>query len=250
MTPAISTLTVVGFGGFADLLDVSPFVHKLEAHLRLADVPYDKRIGDVRKAPRQKLPFIELAGERVPDSQAALEHLAARGIADLDDWLDADQRADAHALRSMLELDLYFVVSYCRWVRDEGWASYRGAIGAAVAALGVPRFLIPIALRVARRGTLAQLDHQGVARRDAAEVEARGRAIVDTLERFAARSDGPWWFGARPSSLDAVVHAFVRGMTCPEIESPLRDALDRAPTLAARLDHASAAIMTIMARGS
>jgi hypothetical protein len=48
--------------------------------------------------------------------------LREQNIADLDVWLDADQRAELCMLRSMLELDFYFVIVYFRWQADAGWA--------------------------------------------------------------------------------------------------------------------------------
>ena len=70
------TIQLYGFLEHGELLDVSPFVAKLEAYLRLAKVPYEKHLGDVRKAPRKKLPYIVHAGQAVPDSQRCIEYLA------------------------------------------------------------------------------------------------------------------------------------------------------------------------------
>ena len=42
---------------------MSPFCAKLEAYLRLAEVPYETRSADIRKAPRGKAPYVEYEGQ-------------------------------------------------------------------------------------------------------------------------------------------------------------------------------------------
>ena len=71
------------------LPDASPFVHKLENHLRLAGLAYDKRPGDARKAPRGKLPYIEDEGVLVADTSFIIEHLKQRHGDRLDAALSA-----------------------------------------------------------------------------------------------------------------------------------------------------------------
>src|SRR5215204_1715227 len=59
--------------------NVSPFSLKLEAWLRLADIPYEVRPArGLRKAPKGKLPYIvEADGSAVGDSTLIIEHLKA-----------------------------------------------------------------------------------------------------------------------------------------------------------------------------
>jgi glutathione S-transferase len=233
-----AAIILYGYGSAGPLPDASPFVHKLENHLRLAGLAYDKRPGDARKAPRGKLPYIEHEGRQIGDSQRIIEYLVERGLADLDAGLTPAQRADAFALRSMLESDLYFALASFRWQADAGWdGAYRARIGALIAGSGVPRFMLGPVLKMVRKQVVGQLRAQGMGRREPAEIEAHARAIFDTLDSFAARSEGPFFFGGQASSFDAVMHAFVAGIARCDIPCPLADVLDACPTLRARFEH-------------
>ena len=56
--------------------DLSPFVIKLETWLRLAGLPYERRDGgNPMQAPRGKIPYLEIDGERLGDSQVIIEEL-------------------------------------------------------------------------------------------------------------------------------------------------------------------------------
>ena len=58
------------------LPNASPFCMKLEAWLRMAGLPYEAvNDGDVLRAPRGKLPWIEDGPAKVSDSHFAIEHL-------------------------------------------------------------------------------------------------------------------------------------------------------------------------------
>ena len=71
----MADIRLYGFGTLSPLLDLSPFVAKLEAYLHLAGVEFEKRAGDIRKAPRGKLPFIRHGEEVVTDSQGVIDYL-------------------------------------------------------------------------------------------------------------------------------------------------------------------------------
>ncbi len=238
-----ATIVFYGYDSTNTRPDPSPFVHKLENHLRLAGLAYQKRPGDARKAPRGKLPFIEHEGRQIGDSQRIIEYLAERGLADLDAWLTPAQRADAFALRSMLESDLYFALAAFRWQADAGWeGGYRERIGGLIASSGVPRFMLGFVLSMARKQVIGQLRAQGMGRREFAEIEAHARAIFATLEHFATRYEGPFFFGDRPAGFDAVMHAFVAGIARSGLPTPLADVLDACPTLRARFDHVAGVV--------
>lgn len=223
-----------GYVPLGALPDISPFVTKVENYLALAGVAYAKRVSTPAKAPRGKLPYLEHAGEGIPDSAEILAYLARAGLAELDASLDDDQRAELSAMRSMLELELYFIVSYYRWQDEGGWSRYRPIIRELLGATGVPRLLQGPASAYLRRNEVAALHAQGVGRRDSAELLARARELFDTLERWLARrgdARGPWWFGAQPSSADAIAHAFLAHAARSGLQSPLDTLIDERPAL-------------------
>ena len=148
--PPVSDLTIHGFGTLEGLLDLSPFVAKVEAYLRLAGVAYEKAPGNIRKAPRGKLPYLTHGDRTIADSALILDYLAEAGLASLDAELSREQGAELCALRSMLESDLYFLLLRLRWQNPQGWAAYRGPIGESIRTTGVPGPILPLVLRVVR----------------------------------------------------------------------------------------------------
>lgn len=235
-----ANLRVYGFGGLGPLPDLSPFVHKVENVLRLGELDYDKRIGDARRAPRNKLPFIEHEGEKVTDSQAIVEYLHRKGLIDLDAWLSPEQRAEATALRSLLECDFYFCLLHFRWSDERSWAVVRSAVDDLGRELGVPGFLRPLIARQVRKQVLAQAAAQGAGRREPEELRARAVEQLEALSNFVARHDGPWWFGERPSSHDALAHAFMAGILRSGIESPFVEPAQAQGPLMEWFEHADA----------
>ncbi len=112
------------FGPIGDVCDASLFCVKVEAHLRLADLPYETLNGPqyLRKAPKGKLPFIEDKGNIIADSSFILKYLKETYGDILDSNLsDADQ-AIAHAFTKMIDENLYWVLIHARWQLDSNWA--------------------------------------------------------------------------------------------------------------------------------
>ena len=86
-------LTLFQFAPAFNVPNLSPYCLKVETYLRMAGLPYQvKTLGDPRKAPRGKLPFIKLDGQVITDSALILRALSSQG-ADLDAHLDAAGRA-------------------------------------------------------------------------------------------------------------------------------------------------------------
>ena len=109
--------------------NISPFALKLEAWLKLADIPFDVRTSTrFGKAPKGKLPYILDEGRPIGNSTLIIEHLkATRGI-DPDESLGPPERAQALALQRLVEEHLYFAVVYSRWVDEEGWPLFADAV--------------------------------------------------------------------------------------------------------------------------
>ena len=63
------------FGPAFGLPDPSPFVTKVDVLLKLSGQPYATKIGDVRAAPKGKLPYIVDDGEIVADSTFIRWHM-------------------------------------------------------------------------------------------------------------------------------------------------------------------------------
>ena len=82
---------------------ISPFALKLETWLRLAKIPYKNVYTRKFSRASHTIPYIELNGEQISDSNRIMERLRSQFSADLDLGLTAVQAATDHGLTSMIE---------------------------------------------------------------------------------------------------------------------------------------------------
>lgn len=230
-------ITLHKYVPFGDTPDISPFCIKMETYLRMTGRPYVTKVGDPRKAPKGKLPVVEVDGEVLADSRLIIERLEAKGDA-LDTHLDAKQRALLTAVRAMIEEHFYWVGVYFRWKDEAAWAKYVPTFRRFATEAKVPRPIVPLMLPLVRRKMLAALHAQGTGRHAHEDVVKIGKDIVDSLAELLG--DGPFFFGDRPSTLDATVYAFLIAMLHAPLDSPLREHARTRPNVTAYVDRMKA----------
>ena len=203
--------------------NLSPFCSKLETWLRIAGIPYDVvDTPNPRKSPKGKLPFIEDAGLRIADTSLIIAHLKkTRGI-DPDAQVSPAQQATALLVQRTLEEHYAFVVLYTHFIREQGWWHTRVTFDA------VPAPIRPLVARMVRRQMRKILWVLGVLRHSDQDIIEAG--ISDWSAVLAAMSDGPFFFGERPTTTDAIVFATLATTVLTPIESPIRDFLQSHPT--------------------
>lgn len=91
----------------------SPFVTKVEFHLRYSKITHNIETGSTRSSPKGKVPYINLGTtenpEMLSDSTIIINRLAEVGkIPNLNASLSADQKLQDLAIRALLEDKLYF----------------------------------------------------------------------------------------------------------------------------------------------
>ena len=188
------------------LRNPSLFCLKAETLLRLAGLEYQRVDARPDKAPKGKLPVLVDGDVLVPDSAHIQAHLEEHHGAGWDDGLSSAQRAEAHAYRSLVEDRLYWAVGHALWVehadqfRDGAFAE-------------VPSLIRRLVFGSLQRKTKRDLHGQGFGRHSRDEIYDFGLADLRALEVRLA--EGPFFFGARPRSIDAsiygVLHLLVRG---------------------------------------
>jgi glutathione S-transferase len=208
------------YGPAFGLPDASPFVMKLETYLRLTGQKYETVTGDVRKAPRTQLPFVDVDGKIIPDSTAIVDHLEAARPEKLDARLTAGQRAVGLAFKSMLEEHLYFGIVFLRWATDDGWAVFGPSLREMLGKMGVPSFMCGFVSNRARKQVTGRVRAQGIGRAPRDEVVGSSVRIVDALAE--QMGEGPYFWGSEPTTYDATVYAFVAGVLCPAFDNELR----------------------------
>ncbi len=204
------------YGGWAavGVADFSPFCLKLKTYLRMTGIPYRTRLGDPRKAPTKKIPYIDDAGTLLGDSGLILEYLKKKHGDPLDTKLTAEEHALGHVVRRTLEESLYWAAAYTRWCEDEAWPELRKML--------LPLFPPVIGPLIASsiRGSVGKGAYaQGMARHSRAEVHAIGCADVDAVAVHLGKN--PYLLGDAPSSYDAVLYGFMANVMAFPPASPI-----------------------------
>ncbi len=211
---ATPTLTVHGGWDAFDVPDFSPFSLKVKTYLRMTKLPYEAKLGDPRKAPTKKIPYIVDGGDIVGDSGLILEHLKKKYGDPLDARLTEEERARAHVIRRTCEESLYWVVLHTRWADD---AAFPGV--AAEFKKIVPPVIGGLILSMIRKETVRNAWGQGTGRHTTGNVHANGRADLDALS--ALLGDRPYLFGDAPTSYDAGLFGTLANVLAYPKESPV-----------------------------
>lgn len=211
------------------LPSISPFCNKLDVWLRVAGVEFTVARANPGAAPKGKMPYVELDGEVIGDSQLIIERLKSRYGVDPDAGLSPAARAQGHAVRRMLEEGTYFALVHARWVLPAPWSVYR-----AVFLSWMPPVIGPVIMYFVRRQVLASLRAQGTGRHQQAEIEAM--AIADYSVVAELLGEKPYLLGDAPTSVDATAYAFLVGVLRFPVESAIQRYIRSQPNLVAYCD--------------
>ena len=209
--------------------NVSPFCCKLETWLRIAGVPYDVvDTADPRKGPKGKVPFIEDGGVRIGDTSLIIDHLVKTRGVDPDARLAQSQRATALLVQRTLEEHYAFVILYTHFMRADGWRHMKATFD------NVPAFVRPLVGGLVRRNMRQILRLQGLLRHSDEEIMELARG--DWQAVLSVMSDGPFFFGAEPTSTDAILFGTLATSLLTPVPSPIRDFLKSQPRLVAHTE--------------
>ena len=210
----------------------SPFCIKLETWLKIAGLPYRTKIcADPRKGPKGKIPFIEIGGEVLGDSELIIEALKSRLGVDPDDGLDPAARAAGHALTRMVEEHLYWAVIYSRWMEDGPFELLRAEFFS-----GMPPVVRSIAPGIVRKQVRKQLSEQGLGRHDAAEIYAKAEADLQAASDVLGEQ--PFFLGSEPRTADAAAYGVLTSAIDATVETtltPIARRFDNLVTYTARM---------------
>lgn len=209
-------ITLHQFPPALGLPNASPFCLKLELYLRMAGLAYrNQYTQELHRAPKGKLPWIDDDGVKVADSGLIVDYLKRKFGDPLDGDLDALRCSQALAITRLLEEHLYWAVLHDRWIAPTGWEMTRPAFFGSL-----PWPLRAIVPWVARRGIRAELRGHGMGRHTPQQIHALGSADIDALA--ALLGDQEYFLGARATSLDAVVAAFLANILMVPLETPIK----------------------------
>jgi glutathione S-transferase len=199
--------------------NLSPFCAKLECYLRMTEIPYKVAPFARGDAPKKKIPYVELDGKFLGDSQLIVEELERRltaaGKRALDAGMSARDAALAHVVRRTFEEAYYFVGLYVRWKLDAGYALVREEFKKFIPGLVVP---------LVRRDSLAKLHKQGTGRHTRDEVMAMGVADLESASQLLG--ERPFLLGDTPRVVDCTLFGFLEATVGLPLDTPVKARAD------------------------
>jgi glutathione S-transferase len=207
----------------------SAFCVKLETYLRMTDIPYTLAVGDPREAPKGKVPWIEIDGQKMGDSALIIDYLKSTHGDPLDGRLTTRQNALGHAILKMLEESLYFIGSWSKWAEDDGFAIYSAELFA-----GMPAEQLEYVPDMVRKRVISKLEAQGIGRHSRDEIHAIG--VQDVTAFGELLGDGSWLFGDQPTSFDACAFGVIGNIKDGPFPGPVRDHVRHTQNIADYID--------------
>ncbi len=210
--------------------NASPFCMKLETYLRMAEIPHAVVYEDtLDKAPKQKMPYIEDEGQKIGDSNLIIEYLKEKYGDRTDAHLSPSDQGISLAMRRLIDENLYWCMVYSRWMDEPNWSITRAAYFDKL-----PPVVKQILPGVLRKGVLKSLEGHGMGKHTRDEIYGIGCRDLIALSGFL--SDKPFFFGDRPTLLDATAYATVYNFLKVPMQSPLRTQSQQLSNLVAFCD--------------
>jgi len=208
-------IKLFSFGSKFGVADPSPFVLKVDAYMRMAGIKFENiaKQNNIQKAPKGKLPFIEDEGVVIPDSQAIIKHLKQVPEQDLDKDLTDEQKAISYLVTKSLDEDLYFILVYSRWFREDTWPLLNKTFFG-----GLPFLLRLFVPKMVRKQVLRNLHGQGVSRHSDEEIRQLLRSSLQALTDLLGAKQ--YFFGENPTSLDATCFGMLAECILVDIDNP------------------------------
>ncbi|MEZ4295931.1 MAG: glutathione S-transferase family protein [Polyangiaceae bacterium] len=203
------------------LPNILPATLKLQTWLKMAGIEHELAPPDIPRAPKGKLPFVELdGGEVMGDSTLIVERLSRERGIDTDRGLSVEQKAVSHAFRRMAKEHLYWVLIFDRWVVDANFEVYRRTL-VELFAKGAPPEQQEAFVTGYRGVMTGQATAQGMGRHSAEEVHRLGMGDMQAVSDYLG--DKPFFMGNEPTTVDATLYAYLANILCVPIESKVRD---------------------------
>lgn len=212
------------------LPSLSAYCLKVETWLRLNGIKYENVDHKMKfRSKKGQLPFVELNGEEIADSTIILRELSHEFGKDLDAGLTTEQRSVSHAMISMIENHLVWVVTWWRTKNlDLVLKGYKVNLQHALGTR-IPNGILNFFFKFTFGRKLdwfqgaRKVKAQGMGVHTAEEVAQFGCDDLKVLSDMLA--DKPFFFGDEPTTLDVVAFAHLAQILYIEKDTPysLRD---------------------------
>merc|ERR1712088_653736 len=207
---------------------ISPFCLKLESWLKLHGIKYQNVDHKCKhRSKKGMLPFIELNGEEIADSNMIIETLSKKFDKEMPAELTQDQKNVQHAMVAMVENHLHWTIVYWKSKDvDNILKGYKLNLQSAIGSKA-PASLLNFYFKYTfcRKG-LKKVKAHGLGVHTPEEIEQFGKKDLQALSEMLG--DKEFFFGSEPAMLDLVVFSQVGQlvMVDKEFSCPLRDYLE------------------------
>ena len=211
----------------------SAFCVKSMCMLKMAGMKHEiVSTNDPRKAPKAKLPVLEMDGRVIADSDVIRDAIEAASGYDFDKGLSPDQRATSRAVIRMMEEHLYFAIVCDRWANDANWEIVKDAFFG-----DIPALFRGFVTRQVRKQALASLSGQGMGRHSEQERFERAQKDVDAVRDLLG--DKPFLFGEKPTAADLSTAPMLRAAAAAPVATKLSQYINEDQCLTPYLNRAA-----------
>ena len=202
------------------LPDNNPFGLKVETFLRLAKVDFEPRnILDTKDAPRGQLPYIDDNGKIITESNYIIQYISEKYHVVMDNDLTPQQTTVQFFITRMLDNHLYWVMSYSRWQDERFWPLFKAEFQRHFPDVSES------ALEKVRQNNMEKYRYQGIGRYDPKDVYQSGIDDLSAISSALGKND--FIFGDKPHTVDAACYGFLANIFYFEIETPLKDFINK-----------------------
>ncbi|KAI1727788.1 snf7 domain-containing protein [Ditylenchus destructor] len=196
---------------------MSPFCIKVETFLRANDIKYEVMGSWTVRSKEGRVPFIELNGQQVSDSQLILWHLIKHFK--IDEGLSPEQQGLARAIDRFVEGSTYYAITYFRSIENA-----KNSVNPNVSGMSIPSLLVPcVANRVAKNAK-DRLNSEGMGRHSRETIIEILRKDVQALDQILGEKK--FLLGSRPCTPDFTVFGHLGVGYYLPFRQPITDLLD------------------------
>lgn len=211
-------INLYSFGSNFGVIDPSPFVLKVDAYMRLAQIEYMSfpNVDNLKKAPKGKLPFISDGETTITDSEFIISYLQEKFQVNLDSHLSDQQKSIAYLIGKSVDENLYWSLVHSRWINDDTWVHVKKAF---FGSMPFPlKFIIP---PIARKGVSSLLYKQGLGRHSDEEINNIADRTFQSLSNILG--DKTYFFGESPCTFDATAFGFLAQFISVSLNNEMND---------------------------
>jgi len=184
----------------------SPFCLKVENWLRMNGIQYENVDHKMKyKSKKGQLPFVELNGREIADSDIIIKELSKHFEKDLDFGLTEEQKNISHAFESMLNNHTSWVVRWWRYNNPQEFLDAAQLDIKRTLNSKLPNALLNIVFKIGFKKNVKQAIGHGLGRHSTEEIYDFGKSDLKALSEYLA--DKEYFFGKEPHLLDCVAFA-------------------------------------------